>query len=227
MGLLRRSGALMACLVLVGLAGYALVSNSLSDRLGQENLSTELPAYVTELKQGDFVFRRGKGRWSPFFASGNPMTGLSHVGVIEIVQYPEQYPDSYTLYVLHADADDDSFEGGVQRTRLDVFLQESEFYEFRRNHMTGDQQVAFMRALRTAWHDQVPFDTRFTLEDNGERFYCTEYVWWAAKVAGVRLAQPTRIMGVDVVTVDGIYASPLLSPLPGELKSAILVSDGV
>lgn len=201
--------------VLLLLAGYALWASSdsrvqpstVAQSVNKTSESLATP-YLDQVSEGDLVFRLGKGRWSPMFAAGNPDTGFSHVGVIDRSGHSQG-----NIFVLHADADDDSWEGGVQRTPLELFLQESESYEFRRNNMQSHERAAFMAALRQAWHDKVGFDTDFTLDDQGQRFYCTEYVWWAAGVAGVSLARPTRLMGVDVITVDSIYASPLLTGL--------------
>lgn len=159
---------------------------------------------TTHLSEGDVIFRKGKGRWSPFFAASNPASGFSHVGVIE--------KDQDGFHVLHAEADDIKLIGGVLKTPLKQFIEESEFFEIKRNTMSAEQRHTFMEELRRSWLDKIPFDSDFSLKDKGEKVYCTELVWLASQRAGAALGAPIHLAGIELITVDSIYSSRFLTP---------------
>ena len=159
---------------------------------------------IEALQVGDLIFRQGKGFWSPYFAGLNSVTGYSHVGVL--------IQESGDWYVLHADADDLAQVGGVQKTPLQQFQSEALTVSVRSNHMPKLQKQAFVRQLELMHGQQLKFDDNFEIHDGGNKVYCTEYVWLAAKRAGLDdLGEVVTVMGRDVIMVDSIYQSRWLN----------------
>jgi hypothetical protein len=162
------------------------------------------PSQFKSLHAGDLIFRQGKGLWSPYFAGLNSVTGFSHVGVL--------IQDGNDWYVLHADADDLSQVGGVQKTPLQQFQSEALTVSVKANHMPELQKQAFVRQLQLMHGQQLKFDDNFELHDGGNKVYCTEYVWLAAQRAGLDdLGEVVKVMGRDVIMVDSIYQSRWLN----------------
>ncbi|MCM0035130.1 MAG: hypothetical protein NBV66_05010 [Burkholderiaceae bacterium] len=155
-----------------------------------------------QLEQGDLVFRRGRGFWSETF-SDKAGSNLSHVGVL--------IHDQEGWGVVHAEADDLSLIGGVQRTPLGLFLTGSVLQHVRRIQMPEGARETFVQNIRMHLHQQTPFDTSLSLEDNAARVYCSELIWNAAQHAGIELARPRDLLGKSYITIDDLFFSPLLS----------------
>lgn len=153
--------------------------------------------------QGDLVFRTGTGFWTPFFAAANKTHGYSHVGVL--------VREGGKFFVLHAEANDFTLEGGVIKTPLETFTAESVRYTLRRNEMPAEVKARFVSALEDMFRLQIGFDPQFELDDQGQKVYCTEFIWLAANRAGVSdLGQIDTLSARTFVLVDSIYASPRL-----------------
>ncbi len=155
---------------------------------------------LPDFQSGDLIFRQGKGLWSPYFAGLNSDTGYSHVGVL--------IKDENGFYVLHSDADDVSLMGGVQRTPLDEFLQGALKVEVKHNLMPASTKVNFLRQLESMEQQKLAFDGDFNLFDNGQKVYCTEYVWVAAQRAGVKdFGEVITVAGRSLILVDSFFQS--------------------
>lgn len=155
-----------------------------------------------QLEQGDLVFRRGRGFWSETF-SDKAGSNLSHVGVL--------IHDQEGWGVVHAEADDLSLIGGVQRTPLGLFLTGSALRHVRRIQMSEGARETFVQNIREHLRQQTPFDTGLSLDDNAARVYCSELIWSAAQQAGIELARPRDLLGKSYITIDDLFFSPLLS----------------
>lgn len=153
-----------------------------------------------KLSNGDIVFRKGMSFWSPFFSTLNSHSGYSHVGVI-IKEHGE-------LYVIHSDADDLAIKGGVQRTKLSQFIKESSLVKFMHNSMPPDIKANFLKNMQESLIKKIPFDDNFDIHDNGDRLYCTELLW---KASVGKLGDVEVIAGKELITVDSVYSSSLLS----------------
>lgn len=159
---------------------------------------------ATQAQAGDLVFRLGKSLWSPYFGLLNSYSGFSHVGILV-----EASPGR--LAVIHAEADDDGRNGWVKLTPLQQFIDDSTAFEIKRNRMPAAQKNGFVSAAIRHWLDATAFDDKFTLDDRGERLYCSELVWVASRTAaGDALGQVEVIAGREIISVDSIYRSPLL-----------------
>jgi hypothetical protein len=154
------------------------------------------------LKEGNLIFRLGKGLWSPLFATLDTKTGFSHVGVL--------IKKNNEFYVIHSDADDFDLKGGVQITKLEIFIEESRKFEIVKNSMPKQNKKKFINYLLKTLQNKIPFDDQFELSDNGEKMYCTELIWLASKYSGVELGYPMNFVGKQIVTVDSIYNNPVL-----------------
>ena len=156
-----------------------------------------------KLSSGDIIFRKGTSFWSPFFSTLNSQTGYSHVGVI--------VKDRGELYVIHSDSDDLAINGGVQKTILNQFIEESSLVKFMNNKMTPDVKNKFLKNIGYSLEKKVPFDDDFDIHDNGEKLYCTELLWRSALNSGGKLGDVEIIAGKELITVDSIYSSDVLS----------------
>lgn len=159
------------------------------------------PTSVTprELRSGDLVFRTGRGRWSPVFARLNPLTGFSHVGVILNV-------GENRWVVAHAEADDFGNGGGIKISTLRGFLNDADRFEIRRSILPHATKEQFARMAWSAWEKSAPFDSEFRLDDNGDRVYCSEFIWRLSLSLGTQpLGRVETIFGRSVITVDSIY----------------------
>ena len=159
-------------------------------------------AFAPQLQQGDLVFRRGRGFWSETF-SDKAGSNLSHVGVL--------IHDQDGWGVVHAEADDLSLIGGVQRTPLALFLNGTALRHIRRIQMSEAAREKFVQNIREHLRRQTPFDTSLSLEDDASRVYCSELIWSAAQYAGIELARPRDLLGKSYITIDDLFFSPLLS----------------
>jgi hypothetical protein len=186
---------------IAGLALLALVLSLFAFTLTEHKWQTK--SFVGHSTEGDLVFRQGKGLWSPFFATLSTQTGFSHVGVL--------VRENQEWFVIHSEADDVSLEGGVQITPLEKFIDESSQYEFRQNAMTGPVKQQFIAELRSMLVSRTQFDLDFRIDDDGDKVYCTEFVWLAAKKAGASdLGQVISVAGRELILVDSIYQSKWL-----------------
>jgi hypothetical protein len=156
------------------------------------------------LQAGDLVFRLGVGYWSPMFAHVNPVSGFSHVGVL--------IEEDGRWKVLHADADDRSLIGGVIKTELERFQNESKRWAIKSNLMPAAEKAAFLASLQSMWSASLPFDSDFDLSDQGTKVYCTELVWLATQTAGKPLGEIAHVAGRKGISVDSIHESSLLGP---------------
>jgi hypothetical protein len=159
-------------------------------------------ALAPELQQGDLVFRRGRGFWSETF-SDKAGSNLSHVGVL--------IHDQDGWGVVHAEADDLSLIGGVQRTPLALFLNGTALRHIRRIQMSEVAREKFVQNIQEHLRQRTPFDTSLSLEDGATRVYCSELIWSAAQHAGIELARPRDLLGKSYITIDDLFFSPLLS----------------
>ena len=148
--------------------------------------------------EGDVIFRRGTGLWSPMI-SGSNQSKFSHIGVI--VKKSGQW------FVAHADADDLTWTGGVHLTDLDEFLEESVIFRIKRNLMSAVQKHVFLQYIWKHVDLETKFDSDFMIDEAADELYCTEYVWLAGLSAGVRLGEPVNIMGKPYITLDAIFNS--------------------
>lgn len=197
--------------VIVGIGTAALIVAAVFFLARPTSVETDLSApqaqqlalvLAPQLAQGDLVFRRGRGFWSETF-SDKAGSNLSHVGVL--------IHDQEGWGVVHAEADDLSLIGGVQRTPLGLFLTGSALRHVRRIQMSEGARETFVQNIREHLRQQTPFDTSLSLEDNAARVYCSELIWSAAQHAGIELAQPRDLLGKSYITIDDLFFSPLLS----------------
>lgn len=158
---------------------------------------------ISQIKSGDLIFRQGNGLWSPYFAGLNSRSGYSHLGVL--------FRDGEEVFVLHADADDLTVEGGAQITALSVFITDSLKVKIMSNRMPEEAKTRFLHHLETMVKDNIPFDGNFDLEDQGTRVYCTEFIWLAAQRAGIfDFGERINIAGREVILVDSFFHSSWL-----------------
>jgi hypothetical protein len=166
----------------------------------------EIYKHHHKLMNGDVVFRIGTGFWSPFFSKANKRNGFSHLGVIVI--------ENEIPYILHAEADDLTLNGGIIKTRFDIFAAESLSFVVKKNNMPHESKELFILELKKMFNSNISFDSDFDLNDGGKKLYCTEFIWLAAKRAGFEnFGKIELVLGKPFVLVDSIFESKLLGEI--------------
>ena len=187
--------------VLIGLACFLLLSDSPEPH--QYKIS---PHIEHSMNNGDLIFRLGKGYWSPLISKLSPMSGMSHVGVL--------IKESDEWKVIHADADDHTLIGSVMETSLEQFITESIKITIKKNNMAPSEKALFLSNLTRMASIPIQFDEKFTLDDNGEKVYCTEMIWVASKNnQHGTLGSVSKTAGHVGVSIDSIYQSNILENL--------------
>ena len=191
-----------AAALIVAAVFFMVLSRPSEQDLSAQQAERLVAQLAPQLREGDLVFRRGRGFWSETF-SDRAGSNLSHVGVL--------IRDQQGWAVVHAEADDLSLIGGVQSTPLVTFLAGTVLRQLRRIQMTDESREAFVQDIRDHLRRETPFDTSLSLDDDAQRVYCSELIWSAAQKAGVDLARPRDLLGKSYVTIDDLFFSPLLS----------------
>ena len=152
---------------------------------------------------GDIIFRVGKSFWTPLFVKANQRNGFSHLGV---VIYENEIP-----YVVHIESDDLNLEGGIKKTSLNFFISESSDYLVKKNLMPLEIKRKFIYELQKMSYLNIKFDSQFEIDDEGNNLYCTEFIWLAAKRAGLEnFGRLEFLFGKPVILVDSIFESIFL-----------------
>jgi hypothetical protein len=74
--------------------------------------------------------------------------------------------------------------------------------------MPASTKVNFLRQLESMEQQKLAFDGDFNLFDNGQKVYCTEYVWVAAQRAGVKdFGEVITVAGRSLILVDSFFQS--------------------
>lgn len=214
---MRLIGLVAAVLLAVG-SGPAAPRVPLPAPAPDPGILARVPVTTLEarLQPADLVFRRGNGLWSGYFAVASGDEGFySHVGVAVFEQG--------RWHVVHTEADDRTGIGGVRSDPLEVFLDGAKGVAVVRPGLSAPQAEATVRlSADPAWRN-IPFDNRFSLDDDGQAMYCTEWVQALVLAAtGEDIARPRSLwFGREVISVDdllhGPHAQPVLDQrLPGD-----------
>jgi len=161
------------------------------------------------LQSGDLIYRFGNGLYSAYFRSVSQTDRrFSHVGIA--VRTTAGGP----LYVVHAEADDYTGQGGVRLDRLTDFLKEAgDRAAYRLNCGEAIRRDIANRALDYR-RRAVPFDLAFDAADT-TAFYCTELVSHCVNAAtGCPLIQPrTQLNGKQFIAIDDTYLNDAMTPV--------------
>ncbi len=165
---------------------------------------------------GDIVFRVGKSFWTPLFVKVNQRNGFSHLGVVIY--------ENEILYVIHIESDDLNLEGGIKKTPLNIFISESSDYLVKKNIMPLQIKRKFIYELKKMSYLNIKFDSQFEIDDGGSKLYCTEFIWLAAKRAGLEnFGSLEFLFGKPFILVDSIFESIFLgeSYLPSLIPTTL------
>lgn len=167
-----------------------------------------LESFEGRLREADLVFRRGNGLWSGYFAGASGGEGyFSHVGVL--------VREADGWHVVHTEADDRTGVGGVRSDTLADFLAEAHGLAVVRPRLDEAQVAEALRlAAAPRWRD-IPFDSSFRLDDDGEAMYCTEWVQALVLAAtGEDIARPRSYFGSRaIISVDDLRLSARVEPV--------------
>lgn len=161
--------------------------------ISNENIQSE------NIENGDIIFRKGKGFFSPFLSNLDNENGFTHLGVIK--------KKGNLIYVIHSDVDEDIKKSGVRIENLDDFKNDSFLFEIKKNKMIKKNKILFIRIIDEFLEKKVQFDDKFDLDDDGARVYCSELLWVAAKRAKSDFPEPTYFLGKPYISITDIYRS--------------------
>ena len=157
------------------------------------------------MRQGDLVFRCGRGMLSHAVLAVEQKGVYSHVGVLV------QEPDG-SWKVAHCVPAEREFDGDFDRVKLEPlerFCAPGRAATGCFVHVDGalDPQrvAAICDEARRAFRDSVRFDHDYDLADSSA-LYCTEFVWRLYKHGGVDLSEGRR----RSVNLPGIHGDVLL-----------------
>ncbi|MBO5820683.1 MAG: hypothetical protein J6R02_03740 [Alistipes sp.] len=167
------------------------------------NQQYDKSSLISQLQQGDIIFRRGTGIVGHAVAAADRQGNYSHVGIV--------VSDANGFCVVHAVPHEHDYDGDYDRVkceRIDDFLNRyvnADVALFRPKVEDGQRRVAVETALRL-YERGVPFDHDYDLSDT-TRLYCTELVEYAYLTAGISLSEGRRTE-VNLPIVAGRHIMP-------------------
>ena len=121
------------------------------------------------LMSGDMIFRHGSGFWSELIRKNTPRDKrFSHVGVI--------YIEHGEIWVIHAEGNDFSGQGQVEKVPLTDFVRTAKKVGFFRLKLSTKERSDF--ACNALAMLNVEFDWKFDKNDHS-KVYCTELLYVA------------------------------------------------
>ncbi len=164
-----------------------------------------IPFDIGIIKNGDLVFRQGRGIFSDIFKNiGETDSPFSHVGIV--------YKDGNDIFVIHTEANELTGVGFAKKEKLSDFISNSNSvtYDFYRiDDFRSARIQSVLKAALKYVNDKIPFDTDFNLRDN-DRLYCTELVYKAFKSAGINLVgKPSMIQVPSLSGLHKLEAIPI------------------
>lgn len=158
------------------LVSFAILSCAESDEKKEE---TKRLSYkncdFTDIKTGDIVLKRGKGRVSKMITDYlKEKVPISHCGIIIVS------PDS--TYIVHSVAQGYARKDGVQTILLKDFLLDCQahyFYIVRQKKADAEREVFANKAIEFSMTN-TPFDDEANNTDKKE-MSCTELIYWCQK----------------------------------------------
>lgn len=155
-------------------------------------------------QNGDLLFRRGNGFFSPYFAHfASKEKEFSHVGIL--------CRNGDSIFVYHIEADELTGEGNVRKEPLNIFLKDVKHFDVRQLNLTFDDRIAVIHTIDSLYQKQVPFDIDFDLNTHNT-FYCTELVAYVLNSAlNKHVVVPTLIMNTKkFYSIDDLYYCKLV-----------------
>lgn len=180
----REVGRGRTSILLGAIASLFLLESSAPIRSGRLVRECQRAYDECLFRDGDLVFRQGRGIFSGMFASmGKVPSRYSHVGMIAV--------RGARLVVIHADASELTGRGFVREEPVETFLNDAHAESAALYRVSGREEDGPARAARIAAgfaEARVPFDSDFDLSTE-DALYCTEMVWVAYDRAGVRISE--------------------------------------
>lgn len=162
-----------------------------------ERLSDSEWIELSQIRDGDLVFRRGTGMVSRMVQANDQASPYSHVGIAVL------RPGG--VYVIHAAPGDP----GVRLESLSVYLEESSVVEVRRVGGLSDSQEATVVAVAAEYLGR-PFNGALDLGSDAE-IYCTQLVWLAYLAIDIDLVPEPAVLRIPFFNEPVIVPSQLRS----------------
>ncbi len=179
-----RSYFLVKNLLLISLSALLCIACSSS----HNHPKSELDRLVSNLREGDLLFRKGTGMAGRIVTSLDSSGEYSHVGIATEIEGK--------WHIVHAVPYEPEFEGDIDRVKCEpIELYTGRYpkanYGHYRPKATAEQvRVAVKHALRLS-AEKRPFDHDYDIEDS-TKLYCTEFVEYVYSLAGLSLSQGRR-----------------------------------
>ena len=128
---------------------------------------------LLNIKEGDFILRRGFGFFSDFISKSlnTGFIDVTHAGII--------VNKNGALHVIHSLSSDVSAVDGVQIQLLSDFLRHSAPGKIMITRIKSEDALAGTKIAQMAGHyldERIPFDHQGKFDDAKE-FFCTELIW--------------------------------------------------
>ncbi|MDR2953792.1 MAG: hypothetical protein LBV43_01765 [Prevotella sp.] len=154
------------------------------------------------LKEGDIVFRRGKGLASQFVLAADKYGIYSHTGIVVNV--------NDTLMILHAVPGEPDFAGDEDKVKIDdissFFMQDraesGAIMRIKNDTIAGK---AAQKALKF-YQRKTLFDHTYDLDDT-TKIYCTQLIYHVYNQMGIDLTEGRRTK-MNLPGFKGIYIFP-------------------
>lgn len=164
----------------------------------------------SQLQSGDLVYRFGNGLYSAYFRNASQTDPrFSHVGIAVKSETEDE------LYVVHAEADDYTGQGGVRMDRLSEFLKDAQSWAAYRLNIEAPLRLDIAHRALYYQRRAIPFDLAFDAADS-TAFYCTELVSHCVNAAiDQPLIRPNTLLnGKNIIAIDDTYLHDAMTPLP-------------
>jgi len=158
-------------------------------------------AILTELKNGDLIFRKGRSLESFVVSLADNEVDFSHVGIVVL--------HNNDPFVIHAvPSESDNMEDFIKLERVETFLsfeKASAFAVYRPEFKIEIRNQASEIALQF-YESKYTFDYAYDMKTESE-LYCTELIFKAFREAGVELS------GIHLSMVDfGFVQKQIILP---------------
>lgn len=150
-------------------------------------------------ENGDLLFRRGTGFFSPYFARfASKEQKFSHVGIL--------FRDADSVYVYHIEANELTGVGSVRKEPLSVFLKDVKQFDVKNLNLSSENRKTVIRKADSLFQKQAPFDMDFDLNTH-DSFYCTEFVAYILNTSlnDTVIVPSLKMNGKKFYSIDDLY----------------------
>lgn len=168
------------------------------------------PLNNQEIKNGDIIFRKGKGINSNIVSMFDSSKDFTHVGIIWI--------DNNKINVIHSIPEENGNKNGVIVEPLNVFSSSYNATIVGLYRSNIEKKILLYIVQDALKYVGKPFDSNFNLFQQDE-FYCSELVWFVFQYHGYNLVDKFANFNLPLletkyfITIDSLKNSKLLKKI--------------